>query len=133
MTTAQMALKSIKERVEQIKNNAEQRFPEAASIGDYFRQGDLYITKIETCDGLSQVPVNPQLAPGTSRGSRHILSHTSVRMFKRGDSPLDGPAFKCKSDVAVTHPEHGHVVLPPGCYHVTYQRAYAEELRRVQD
>jgi hypothetical protein len=68
--------------VEQIKNDAPQQFPEAASVGDAVRQGDIYIQKI---DDVSETPllytrtlqpVFPlQLAEGNTKGSRHCLAH----------------------------------------------------------
>lgn len=134
--TAGQALQQIRERVEEIKNDREQRFPEAASDGDYFRQGDLYITKIAKPAGteLKVLPFDRQLAPGNTKGSRHCLSHQDVRLYTRsGSDALTGPVLHVLREVTVEHPEHGNVVLPEGWYGVTYQRAYAEELRRVQD
>jgi hypothetical protein len=68
--------------VEQIKNDAPQQFPEAASVGDAVRQGDIYIQKI---DDVSETPllytrtlqpVFPlQLAEGNTKGSRHCLAN----------------------------------------------------------
>jgi hypothetical protein len=47
--------------------------------------------------------------------------------------PLDGPIIDAPDGCAIDHPEHGDAVLPAGVYAITYQRAYAQELRRVQD
>lgn len=112
------------------------RFPEAASVGDYWRQGDIYLTRLKSVPhGAKPCKTLAQLAPGTTRGSRHCLSDTeSVEMFTlQTATALDGPVVKVVREVTVEHPEHSHVVLPPGVYHVTYQRAYADELRRVAD
>jgi hypothetical protein len=77
-------LSDISEAVERIKNDQMQHFPEAASIGDAVRQGDVYIQLIddrslETIGGF-YVPVaaealqnHLQLAPGNTKGSRHVL------------------------------------------------------------
>lgn len=129
------SLEKIRSTVERIKNSDTQTFPSAASHGDTFRQGDLYLTY------LSKMPENvqprkfdAQLAPGNTQGSRHILSHYRVEMYSLvGGSALDGPILKVSDEVTVTHPEHGHVILPAGIYAVTYQLDHAEELRRVQD
>lgn len=130
-------LKKIQQSVETIKSDETQRFPEAASNGDCFRQGDVYI---EFCDSLpsglkKMKQVQLQLAPGTTKGSRHCLdSADGVKMFTvNNGSELQGPVIKTKKERTVTHPEHGNVILPPGIYNITYQRAYAEELKRVAD
>lgn len=136
MTTATKQFEAIRNDAEKIKNDDTQRFPEAASDGDSWRQGDLYITfRDELPDNCQQCKVELQLAPGTTQGSRHVLdSSEGVKMYRAfvADA-LQGPVLVTDRERTVTHPEHGNVVLPPGCYEITYQRAFAEELRRVQD
>ena len=110
--------------------------PEAASDGDAFRQGDIYITRRDVVENRFVLgSVDLQLAPGTTQGSRHCLdSCEGVEMYRdRNGDALQGPLIRLFVERTITHPEHGDVVLPPGTYEVTYQRAYAEELRRVQD
>ena len=108
------------------------------SLGDVVRQGDIYLTCIESLPTDGKPSQERQLAPGTSQGSRHTVQGdanivTGVR-FQGMNSVLVGPAFECKSDVTVAHPEHGDRVLPEGTtWQVTYQQAYADEVRRVQD
>lgn len=86
-TNIQQTLSDIDAAVEKIKNDAPQNFPEAASIGDTVRQGDLYIQLIDAADLASltdlyaAVPTealadNLQLAPGNTKGSRHVIEHT---------------------------------------------------------
>jgi hypothetical protein len=76
-----------------------------------------------------------QLAPGTSRGSRHCLESLDGITFYRLEraTPLDGPVLDAPRGLRVNHPEHGDVTLRPGVYAVVYQRAFAEEIRRVED
>lgn len=131
------SFQSVQNSAEQIKNDQPQLFPAAASPGDCFRQGDVYI------ELLAELPPNrklvekpdPQLAPGTTKGSRHILdSLQGVEMWALASpTPLDGPLLRTTEERTITHPEHGNVILPPGIYGITYQRAYADELRRVAD
>lgn len=82
--TVSKTLADIHEAVEKIKNDQLQHFPEAASLGDAVRQGDVYIqligdSALEALDGFySAVPAaevanHLQLAPGNTKGSRHIL------------------------------------------------------------
>lgn len=107
------------------------------AAGDYHRQGDIYIRRISNIPIGAALADNPsaQLAPGETQGSRHCLdSLESVSIYTRMDAtPLDGPLIEVLREFTVTHPEHGHVTLPPGCYAVTFQRQHAEELRRVAD
>ena len=74
----------VEEAVERIKNDGDQTFPAAASIGDAVRQGDIYIQLIEDFDGvpalykkLENVPYPLQLAPGNTKGSRHMLEESA--------------------------------------------------------
>jgi hypothetical protein len=78
------AVKQVEEAVEKIVNDGDQNFPEAANIGDTVRQGDVYIQLIEP---VTSTPVfytrlnNPefpvQLAPGNTKGSRHMLENSA--------------------------------------------------------
>ena len=88
--TVSKTLADISAAVEAIKNDGLQHFPEAASIGDAVRQGDVYIQLIDDADiekagrlytKLSE-PVL-QLAPGNTKGSRHCLaSAEGVEMWE---------------------------------------------------
>lgn len=112
------------------------------SLGDVVRQGDLYLVCIDRIVGTETK--ERQLAPGTTQGSRHVISGdcTVVAKYEKtmptvlGNVPTEliGPAVQCKSDCTIEHPEHGHKILPSGTsWAVVYQRAYADEIRRVQD
>ena len=139
MTTIQQTISDIQTTAEEIRNDAEQRFPDAASPGDCWRQGDVYITLLgEVPIGMTK-PINPtcQIVPGVTQGSRHCLdSLDGVTVYTIPNAgPLDGPVLECREERTITHPEHGNVVLPPGVYGIHYQRDLdAEELeRRVLD
>ena len=110
---------------------------ETCSVGDSWRQGDLEIRFLGTAEpeGLKQVNVPAQLAPGESKGSRHILVAEGVKAFEPiGRQPLEGPVLSCPIGLTVEHPEHGDITMKePGWYAITYQRAYADELRRQAD
>lgn len=121
-----------------------------ASAGDVVRQGDLYLVCLSDAP-KGEATKNRQLAPGSTQGSRHVASgkcEVSLasdrdavaaminRLVKGADIPaqLVGPVIRCKGEVTITHPEHGWKVLPDGStWAVVYQRAYGEEVRRVQD
>lgn len=83
-TTVSNTLTAIHEAVEAIKNDGLQHFPEAASIGDAVRQGDVYIQLIDDTDAADDklkylftklVAPELQLAPGNTKGSRHCLAN----------------------------------------------------------
>ncbi|MCA9130597.1 MAG: hypothetical protein KDB22_26090 [Planctomycetales bacterium] len=135
MQTALEVLRVIQSS-ENIQSDAPQRFSDASQDGDYYRQGDVYIVRRDAVpDGLSRTKLELQLAPGTTKGSRHVLdSGEGVEMFAdpNGDA-LQGPWLRIDSERTITHPEHGDIICPAGVYEITYQRAYADELRRVQD
>jgi len=105
-------------------------------VGSHAVQGDVYIQTLAAVPtGWSLTNPTQQIAPGTTQGSRHILeSMDGIEMYTSSDaSPLDGPCIVAKKSFELTHPEHGHLILCPGVYRITYARQYAEELRRVAD
>ena len=136
MTTAIQAYKKCKEVGEAIRNDATQRFPEAASPGDCWRQGDVYVTRLDSVPAkTAAVKLQLQLAPGTTKGSRHVLdSGEGVTAYcYKNSSVLQGPILDIAQERTITHPEHGDLCLPPGIYGITYARAFSDELRRQRD
>jgi len=139
MNAIKTEIRAIRDTAEVIRNDAEQRFPEAATPGDCWRQGDVYITLLGELPNAVELVAEPalQLVPGTTQGSRHCLdSLVGVVVHRVSDAgPLDGPVIECKCERTVTHPEHGDVVLPPGIYGIHYQRDLDAEERehRVLD
>lgn len=127
---------TLKQHAETIRNDAEHRI-ETMSPGDCWAQGDIGIVCLKSLPVGSAKIVKPsaQLAPGTTQGSRHCLRRLrGVTLYRIAEpTPLDGPVIDAPKGCAIDHPEHGNVVLPPGIYAIVYQRAYADELRRVQD
>lgn len=136
MLTAQKSYERIVSRAEAIKSDDHHRV-ETMSTGDAWRQGDVYLVALRGIPAGVQRVDKPelQLAPGTTQGSRHCVeSLAGIKIYRAGSAtPLDGPIIDAPQGCRVNHPEHGDVSLPPGIYGVVYQRAYAEELRRVQD
>lgn len=112
-------------------------------IGDEWRQGDVAIIRVDdgfvSANGLDlgrEKAPSPQLAPGTTQGSRHTLeSLRGVTAYRlKNATPLDGPILVLAEPRAIIHPEHGDCRnLPAGCYVIQYARAFATELRAVQD
>lgn len=94
-------------RAESIKNDAPQRFPDAASVGDAVRQGDVYIQLIaDVTDApmLYRKETDPefpmQLAPGNTKGSRHCLAHgNGVTVYQ----PVEPNSDEMILDLAAQH------------------------------
>jgi hypothetical protein len=111
-----------------------------ATPGAWFAQGDVNFTPIPEIPRRA-IPATPvsQLAPGTSRGSRHCVKESDmayVEFFKLPNpNPLQGLILKFSAPTTIEHPEHKNHVYPAGSIvAVTFQRSYAaEELRRSQD
>jgi hypothetical protein len=78
-----------------------------------------------------------QLAPGTTRGSRHCIKAedmNAVEFYRLPDpNPLQGPILVFTRSITIEHPEHGDQIWPAGIVAVTYQRRHAIELKRSQD
>lgn len=136
--TAEKAYLQVASHAENIKNDEHQRV-KTCSPGDSWAQGDLLLVCLESlprgCEKIADPQQQSQLAPGNTQGSRHVLaSSEGVTQYRLSDAtPLDGPILECRQGITIEHPEHGNVSLPAGVWGVVYQRAYAEELRRVQD
>lgn len=151
-----MATQSVAKQIKAVAKSAESMHAAkketiaTASPGDVVRQGDLYLVCLEAA--VEGRPVKSrQLAPGDTQGSRHVavgdcrviesvskpaLAVLIRQLVRNAEVPeqLVGPVVECKGDTTIEHPEHGHRVLPAGStWAVVYQRAYGEEVRRVQD
>jgi hypothetical protein len=136
MKTAEREIDAIQSHAEAIRNDGAHEVA-TASPGDTWAQGDVGIVCLAGLPAGCRLDPNPtaQLAPGETQGSRHCLTDlAAVNLYRMGDAtPLDGPVIEAPQGCTIAHPEHGDVTLPPGTYGVIYQRAYADELRRVQD
>ena len=134
--TARKAFGEIARHAEKIKNDEHQTAGEM-SVGDAWAQGDIALVRLEAVpnNAVRVKSPSPQLAPGNTQGSRHVLeSLTGVTVYTLADpTALDGPILDCPKGCTVTHPEHGWVTLRPGVYGVVYQRQLADDLRRVAD
>lgn len=102
---------------------------------DAIRQGDIYITRLDALPKGLKPAKNNQLAPGNTQGSRHVVrADVDVRVLERSGDVLTGPVIDAPNGCYVEHPEHGDIDIQcGGVFSVTYQRAHAEELRRVED
>jgi hypothetical protein len=133
---AETAFGQVRKHAESIRNDGEHRI-EVMDPGDMWAQGDIGLLMLPGVPpGAKRIDrPSAQLAPGTTQGSRHTLATLGgIALYTPADpTPLDGPLIEAPAGCRVEHPEHGDVELPPGVYAVVYQRAFADELRRVVD
>lgn len=146
----------IQKQFEEIKNSASHKEKAkterigSPSLGDVVRQGDIYLVCIEQAPSGMTSKTN-QLAPGNTLGSRHIVVGNcrvisgfnrgrvldQIYAYVKGSSVhinLVGPVVVCLGDTTLEHPEHGHKVLPGDTvWAVVYQRAFGEDVRRIED
>lgn len=112
--------------------------PDNFPIGQYVPQGDINILRLATLpEGVIPLSKNAQLAPGTSRGSRHCiraedLVHCEFYNFVDAN-PLEGPIIVLKERILIEHPEHADYSFPAGIIAIGYQRRLGDEIRRSQD
>ena len=138
METAVQVMQKIRSHGKKVADDSPRVVGELCQ-GDHTAQGDVMFWKLdELPEGCTRI-ANPdrQLAPGTTQGSRHCIRAEDMQKIEfyslKDSNALQGPVMKCNSPVTVEHPEHGDQTLNKGISIVTYQRAYADELRRVQD
>jgi len=135
-TTIKRELSTLRRHAERIVSSEPVVYADRA-IGDEHPQGDVKFTRLAALPAGAKRIDKPsaQLAPGTTQGSRHVLNDMNgIELYQAPDAgPLDGPIIVSECPFTVDHPEHAVVTFPAGIEAVTYQRAFAEELRRVQD
>jgi hypothetical protein len=112
--------------------------PEDFPVGQYLPQGDLNILRLAVVpEGMVQAEKQAQLAPGTSRGSRHCIKAEDLvqcTFYAFLDAnPLEGPVIALDAPITIEHPEHRDYVWPAGVVAIGYQRRLADEIRRSQD
>lgn len=109
-------------------------------IGQVVRQGDIYIERVAALEGKGKAVQSRQLAPGTSKGSRHIVSESESVTLWETKPTLNGKAafqvgagIEAEGDVTVTHPEHAWIKIlgdkVKRFYQVFFQADYARKER----
>lgn len=112
--------------------------PDNAQIGQYVPQGDINLIRLSDLpSGVVSRQPDRQLAPGSTRGSRHCIRESDIQhvdFFGFTDAnPLEGPILVFGERTVIEHPEHKHISFPAGIWTVTYQRRHAAEMRRISD
>ncbi len=101
-------------------------------------QGDVDFVKLPKLPptAIKTAPVN-QLAPGTSKGSRHCIRESDISKITfwklPNPNPLQGLILELTEPIVIEHPEHGDQQLEPGIWFVKFQRRHADEVKRISD
>lgn len=131
MTNVQDIVAQIERQSQQ--HTADERFVRTIEVGQCARQGDIYIERVGDDYHRGEEIQDRQLAPGNSKGSRHVVAgEVEVFAAPTQDDLLHGPVIVAEQRFTVTHPEHADVSLPSGIYRVGYQLD-PRRMRRVED
>jgi hypothetical protein len=137
MTSATQIFEQIQQHAE--ANKSDRTIYIDPEIGQYTPQGDVNFLVLDKLPvGAIEVKPVKQLAPGTTRGSRHCIADrclgTTEFYRHRIPNPLQGAILIAKSELEIEHPEHANLVFPAGTIlAVGFQRQYANELKRAVD
>lgn len=129
--------------INRIRENAkampEVRVIREMKIGQVVRQGDIYIERVKEIEGKGKAVKSRQLAPGNTKGSRHIVDESpSVKIWESSPALGSrarfqvGPAIEAVGDFAVSHPEHAWVRFALGvkaAFQVWFQADFARKER----
>ena len=106
----------------------------ALAVGEHVRQGDIYIERRAKKPAYAKNETTErQLAPGTSKGSRHIADGPDLQVYPRpGTSALTGPIIVAGKPWLLRHPEHAVLAMPAGIFSVCYQRDFSERAKQTK-
>jgi hypothetical protein len=112
--------------------------PHDFPVGQYLPQGDINILRLAAVPkGMVQVEKQAQLAPGTSRGSRHCIKAEDLEHCKffafLDANPLEGPVIVMDAPTTIEHPEHRDYVWPTAVVAIGYQRRLGNKIHRSKD
>lgn len=118
--------KNVAEVVAAITRQAEQhtadlRVYTEVAVGDIIRQGDIYIQRVGDKSPRGREAKTKQLAPGHTKGSRHVVEGAEVFETPNTRDMLAGPIVVATQAWRLTHPEHPDYELPAGTYRTGYQ------------
>lgn len=107
------------------------------AVGQMMCQGDVGILRLAELPKKAtpiELPANRQVAPGTTKGSRHC-AHGDLKFFRFPGDPLSDLAVRALADSwTLEHPEHGHVTVR--CAHgdlFQFVHQQNEQRQRVMD
>lgn len=135
--TTEKAIAQIREAA---RHMPEVRILSEMKVGDVARQGDIYVERIASIEGKGAAVKSRQLAPGTTKGSRHIVDESPAVTLWNGKTDLAGkaefqrgPVIEAKGDFSITHPEHAWLKFVVGktvkLFQVWFQADYVRKER----
>lgn len=97
-------------------------------------QGDVSILRVTTGPATTPIPQAGVTVVQAERGG-HTHSLHGAGFFDRRESGLTVGTLTVPpgTDVILSHPEHGALLIAPGTYRIGRQREYAGEWRQVAD
>ncbi len=135
---------SVESLINQILEHGQQNADDSLKIvsgvqpWQHSSQGDVDFVKLPKLPsaGIEAAPVS-QLAPGTSKGSRHCIRESDISKITfwklPNPNPLQGLILEFAEPIVIEHPEHGDQKLEPGIWFVKFQRRHADEVKRISD
>lgn len=130
---------AIKEAAEQLRSASENRTAKHTVLhtmeaDTMWAQGDVGILRLSALpEGAEAIPMpdGGQVAPGTSKGSRHCISqadHAHIQMYRVSDGDrLSDLALVAEKPWTMEHPEHGWATCPAGPYRLLHEQNEARE------
>lgn len=133
-------VETIRKIQQSARHMPEVRVVPAMKVGQVVRQGDIYIERVSAIEGKGKAVQSRQLAPGSSKGSRHIVAESdAVTLWEskpslKSKAPFQiGAAIEAAGDVVVTHPEHAWIKIlgdkVKRFYQVWFQADFARKER----
>ncbi len=95
-----------------------------------YRQGDVLLVQVDEMPAGAEKLDHTIVARGEATGHNHAFAPGAATLFQSADRVF----VLAEQPAALTHQEHGIVVVAPGVYEVRIQREYAPQaVRRVAD
>jgi len=138
MKNAVEVMETIRNHGKSVADDSKKKIGSLA-VGDYVAQGDVNIWRLEGVPGgaVQEKKPDSQLAPGTTKGSRHTVRESDMahcEFFRLPEeNEIQGPVIKMNEPTTIEHPEHGDQLWPAGVVLITYQRLRSDELKRARD
>ncbi len=138
METIQQANEALRTRSHECIDNGAAVDVPAMQPGTCWAQGDVGVLRLAELPAKSKKtewPMNGQVAPGNTKGSRHIVPDEfrgAVQFYRVSDGDdLSDLAVEAKEPWTLTHPEHGDCTFQAGTYRLVHQQN--EQRERVRD
>lgn len=130
-------MNKVTEFLEKIKLTAkkmpEPRVLKSMEIGQTARQGDIYLTRIKSIEKIKTLKIKSsrQIANGSSKGARHIVSDDCIIYENPNQNIFIGDFIDAnKEGFTLTHPEHAWICgFPKGFYQIGFQLDFNRQQR----